>query len=264
MNRTMIVECGQCHAKLRMDASRIASGSAKVRCVKCDHVFKVSTKGEVEPDAADSFLDAPAPQTAEDPKAVALPKKARTARTRTSPSSRSKTKTPSSKSEAPPPKAPARFSIPVRRTLIENIPRKQRLLRTAVVMSIVILGLILGLTAMGVHPTPRNLKLLFQYGQSEHESGLNVLAYDGRILSLEDGTRMLKVTGTVYNHSKEPVSAPHLKLEVLSTGGEFLVNKVAPCCDSGLAPFGTASFTVEVALPSMPVGRFKVTPDKER
>jgi predicted Zn finger-like uncharacterized protein len=48
MFQPMIVECGQCHTKLRMDASKIPAGGAKVRCAQCQNVFRVEAAGAAE------------------------------------------------------------------------------------------------------------------------------------------------------------------------------------------------------------------------
>jgi len=37
----MIVECESCHAKFKLDDSRITEKGIKVRCSKCKHVFTV-------------------------------------------------------------------------------------------------------------------------------------------------------------------------------------------------------------------------------
>ncbi|MFH1017289.1 MAG: zinc-ribbon domain-containing protein [Pseudomonadota bacterium] len=280
----MIVECGQCHTKLRMDASTISFAGAKVRCARCLHVFTVNPGGKVEsnpevhPLETSVASEAPGPPKpeAQGPPAAAFEENPEPSPTHTTASGastrRADGKSPSlsrrrpnaqAQRPAPPqPKVPPRLSVPVRRFLTEAVSPRQRFRRIVVACGIAFFGMILGLAAMGVQPTPHYLRFLFRYGPLDYGPGLNVVHYEGQILSLEDGTRKLRVTGTVYNHSREPHASPNLKVEVLSAGGEFLAQKTESCCNAGVPSFGTASFSIELDLPQGPVGRFKVTPEK--
>ena len=37
----MIIECGKCNAKFKIDDAKIPEKGARVKCKKCQHVFKV-------------------------------------------------------------------------------------------------------------------------------------------------------------------------------------------------------------------------------
>jgi predicted Zn finger-like uncharacterized protein len=261
----MIVECGQCHTKLRMDASKIPAAGAKVRCAKCRNVFRVAAAGTAEA-VAEIVLETSkaAPPKAEPPKPepkkiepAAPPEKAPPA----PPRMRAKPKQAPKPAPAPP-KEPSRITNPARRILTEDIPTRQRILRVVIGSAVALIGVLLGLSAMGVRPLPRDLGLLFGYGQTDFTPGLNILRYEGRLGTMEDGTRNLVVRGTAYNNSREPLGASNLRLEVLSTGGEFLTRKIARSLASGVPPFGTAPFSIEVDLPAGAIGRLKVMPEK--
>ena len=71
----MTITCPECHTRFSLDDSRIQGPTAKVRCSRCRHIFKVNREGQVlaadlgpqAPRAAEAVKPAPAPEAAPGP-----------------------------------------------------------------------------------------------------------------------------------------------------------------------------------------------------
>ncbi len=71
----MTITCPECHTRFSLDDSRIQGPTAKVRCSRCRHIFKVNKEGQVlasdlgpqAPRAAEAVKPAPAPEAAPGP-----------------------------------------------------------------------------------------------------------------------------------------------------------------------------------------------------
>ena len=65
----MIVQCGECNAKFRLDDSKVKEGGTRVRCSKCKHTFIVQNDRPADEPDFDSFLnglESPPPETSGD------------------------------------------------------------------------------------------------------------------------------------------------------------------------------------------------------
>ena len=158
---------------------------------------------------------------------------------------------------------PAKPKLPPNRRgkplLIHQVPLTQTLVRNVVVTIIMLVGITLGFVAMGVTPTPGNLKQLFVYGLKNTSPGLHVVSYKGRISHATPQKPLLRVIGEIYNSTEEESSPPEIRLEVFSDSGEFLVRRSAPCCEANLKPDQVTKFDIEVNLPTTEIGRYKVS-----
>jgi predicted Zn finger-like uncharacterized protein len=229
MKPVMIVECNRCHARLKLDPEKAGVAGARVRCAKCQNVFAVAPPGTPAP----GLREAPAARTSETPK----PKPAKPA--------------------ASAPRLPA--NVQAATVLDTDLPVKQRFLRMTILTATATAGLLFGLLAMGVRPTPTSIGLLLKYGAKGLPPGVQVLHYDGRIVVVEAGSRRLRVAGEVLNFTPARKPGPDLRLEVLNFSGEFLARKDQTCCPAGLEPYGRGEFFIELDLPSGSIGRYKIS-----
>jgi predicted Zn finger-like uncharacterized protein len=67
----MVVACPECGTRFSLDDSRISGDTAKVRCSRCQHVFRINRGGQVlapleEPPAAPLEQEPPGPEVAEE------------------------------------------------------------------------------------------------------------------------------------------------------------------------------------------------------
>jgi predicted Zn finger-like uncharacterized protein len=67
----MIIQCEQCQTKYKLDDSKVADKSIKVRCARCRHVFPVSGPQAVSDDSASFTQNAPVFQIEEDQEVTA-------------------------------------------------------------------------------------------------------------------------------------------------------------------------------------------------
>lgn len=63
----MIIQCEQCQTKFKLDDSKVADKSIKVRCARCRHVFSVAGTQGVPEDSASFAQHAPESQIEEEP-----------------------------------------------------------------------------------------------------------------------------------------------------------------------------------------------------
>lgn len=75
----MIIQCGQCATKFRIDDARVTEKGVKVRCAKCKHVFIVSKPGAVAPEEIAASMSAtavspPVPDVTAPPASIASPR----------------------------------------------------------------------------------------------------------------------------------------------------------------------------------------------
>lgn len=56
----MIIQCEQCQTKFRLDDSKVAVKSIRVRCAKCKHVFSVASPQAMEEESVSVWQDTPA------------------------------------------------------------------------------------------------------------------------------------------------------------------------------------------------------------
>ncbi|MBI5810497.1 MAG: zinc-ribbon domain-containing protein [Deltaproteobacteria bacterium] len=65
----MIIQCGKCSTKFRLDDSRITGGGVKVRCTKCQEVFIVTPPPPPKtPREVCSMANPPNPSPAKNPR----------------------------------------------------------------------------------------------------------------------------------------------------------------------------------------------------
>ncbi|HLG18186.1 MAG TPA: zinc-ribbon domain-containing protein [Bdellovibrionota bacterium] len=234
----MVVECDQCHSRFRMDPNKIGPGGARVRCAKCEHIFVVKLEGSPKEKESDAKSESePVPRAPSGSGNAASP------------------------APSPPKIPPGRTFAPIAR---HYHPWNQRLIQVAIVASVALSGILLGLTAMGSRPTPHNLKLLFQYGRYRWQPGPNLLRNVGTVEPKDDSRQIFRVEGELFNYSDNQIPEPSLLLEVFSVNGEFLGRTAAPCCSKDIAPYTKTLFTLEADLPNASIGNYNVTIQGER
>lgn len=67
----MIVACPQCAARYRVDPSRVGPEGARLRCAKCESVFRVASASPQSAEGAAAPVETPQPQVAAAPSAPA-------------------------------------------------------------------------------------------------------------------------------------------------------------------------------------------------
>jgi hypothetical protein len=280
-----------------MDGSKIGPGGTRVRCSKCQTIFTVQPEKSDSPaaTAASAVQAAPAPAKSAAPaatmpnldltdpgidvssklmdflegptatapaqqnkKGAAPPAPQAIPPPPTPPSPREKKAAPTK--QPPKPAQPPKLPLSASRIILEpDLPPKERAIRSAIVGGVMFCGILLGLGAMGVKPTPTRLRMLFQYGVRSLNSGVQIVTQEERILTSESGQKRLGVWGKIYNASTNKIPPKNVRLQVLSPSGEFLTNRVDRCCKDDLKPRELTPFYIEVDLPTQNFGSYQLT-----
>jgi len=142
------------------------------------------------------------------------------------------------------------------------VTRNQQISHVLAIGFITLIGIALGLSAMGVKLTPRALSFLWLHGIPEPESGIHLLHYHGDLIPVNASERVFVVNGEILNKSLETRTAIPLRLEIFSPQGEYIAKTDGFCCDKGILPGATAPFQMRVQFGRTLVGSYKVTVKK--
>ncbi len=160
----------------------------------------------------------------------------------------------------PPPQAVKQVARP-----LESLPSPLRfkLIYALLLCVILVSGLALSFSAMGVRPTAKEVLLLFKYGKRRLSPGVHILTYKTSLSPLSPKDRHLFVSGELFNQNSKAIPSPKIKLEVFTPEGEYQARSISPCCEkSEIGPESIVPFSISMTLSNAPVGSYKVSLEK--
>ncbi len=246
----MIIACPSCSTRFKLDAARIPSKGAKVRCANCSHVWLQRPEFAPEPlpalEPALAPKPAPAPRVAE-PFTPPEPRQAE----------------PERHFELPPPRAerareqvqtfaPSRPSFATASEALRGFGRWALRAGWATLLAIVICGLSIGyfLRLDIVRSFPKTAAL---YGLLGLE--VNVVGIDFRNVTtgsgIENGMPSLQLEGEIVNKSGHRVAVPELRASLRDAKGRELSHWTFEAFADSLGPREVSAFaSPHVPLPA--------------
>ena len=133
-----------------------------------------------------------------------------------------------------------------------------RLTQTAIIGVISIAGFIFGLFVLGIPIKSSNIYLLFRYGYTGQNQGVQLVQYEGALLEGPDNQHFFKIRGLIFNFDKEFMPQRDFILSIYTQDQQLLDKFQFSCCKKEFYPRKTTTIEETFPVSSNQVGYFEL------
>lgn len=133
-----------------------------------------------------------------------------------------------------------------------------RTIQVLIILGVSLSGFIFGLVILGIPLKASNIYLLFRYGYTGENQGLQLVEYDGSILEGPNNQHYFKIKGLIFNFEKEFIPQRDFTLSFYSQDKQLLDKYQFSCCKKEFFPRKTTNLEEIFPVSSNQVGYFEL------
>lgn len=133
-----------------------------------------------------------------------------------------------------------------------------RVMQTLVIAGIALSGFIFGLVVLGIPLKASNIYLLFRYGYTGKNQGIQLIQTNGYILEGPDNQHFFKINGKVFNFEKEFLPQRDFVLNLYTLDRQLLDKFQFSCCKTEFFPRKISTIEETFPISSSQIGYFEL------
>lgn len=133
-----------------------------------------------------------------------------------------------------------------------------RVMQTIVISSVALSGFIFGLMVLGIPLKTSNIYLLFRYGYTGKNQGIQLIQTDGFVLEGPDNQYFFKIDGLVFNFEKEFLPQRDFVLNLYTQDRQLLDKFQFSCCKTEFFPRKITNIEETFPISSSQIGYFEL------
>jgi hypothetical protein len=111
-----------------------------------------------------------------------------------------------------------------------------RTMQALVILAVSLMGFVSGLLLLGIPLKASNVYLLFRYGYTGENKGLQIIQYDGAITEGPNHQYYFKISGEIYNFDKQFLPEKNFIVNIFSQDNKLLDQRQFTCCSKEFYP----------------------------
>jgi hypothetical protein len=133
-----------------------------------------------------------------------------------------------------------------------------RLSQVGVITAISIAGFIFGLFVLGIPIQSSNIYLLFRYGYTGQNQGIQIIDFDGALLEGPDNQYFFKISGQIFNFDNEFIPQKNFLLQIFKQDKVLMDKFQFFCCKREFYPKKITHIEEIFPISSNHVGYFEL------
>lgn len=133
-----------------------------------------------------------------------------------------------------------------------------RTIQILVIFGVSLAGFLCGLAVLRIPVKASNIYLLFRYGYTGQNEGLQLVKYDGSILEGPNNQHYFKINGLIFNFEKEFVAERDFTLSFFTTDKQLIDKYQFSCCKKEFYPRKITNIEEVFPVSSNQVGYFEL------
>ena len=133
-----------------------------------------------------------------------------------------------------------------------------RIMQACTIGAIALAGFVFGLVILGIPLKTSNIYLLFRYGYTGKNNGIQLIQYNGFVLEGPDNQHFFKVQGLIFNFEKEFLPQKDFTLNLYSQDRQLLDKFQFSCCETEFYPRKITDVEETFPISSNQVGYFEL------
>jgi hypothetical protein len=133
-----------------------------------------------------------------------------------------------------------------------------RLSQTLVIAGISLAGFVFGLWVLGIPIKSANIYLLFRYGYTGGNQGVQIVKYSGALLDAPDNQSFFKIRGMIFNFDQEFLPQHDFILSIFTPDQKLMDKFQFSCCRKEFYPRKITQMEETFPISSNQVGYFEL------